>query len=154
MAIVLRQEVIDIVSSAETVKILATVDEKKVPYAEEISFAEIRPDGKIQFLELLETARSYKNFTRSLWFGEPITITLIGSDKTSYRIVGIPEQIKVCGDEFEENYRKVRKELGDVDLAAVCIIDPISAEEITLRKKVKEQDEAHPVFKHLDRIAK
>ena len=154
MAIKLSKEVIDLINKKGSVKILATIDEQGIAQADEKEYLEVTKDGYIRYLELLETARSYKNFTRSLWFNQKISITIIGENKESYKIIGRPDRIYVCGEAYEEQYKRIRNELGDVDLAAICIVEPEEIYDVTLSRNILTQDIEYPIFKHLDRILK
>ena len=154
MAIKLSKEVIDLINKKGSVKILATIDEQGIAQADEKEYLEVTKDGYIRYLELLETARSYKNFTRSLWFNQKISITIIGENKESYKIIGKPDRIYVSGDVYEEQYKWIRNELGDVDLAAICIVEPEEIYDVTLSRNILTQDIEYPIFKHLDRILK
>ena len=154
MAVELMKEAADLIKLKGTVKILATVDENGIAHADEKNFLEVTEDGNITYPELLETSRSYKNFTRSLWFNRKISVTIIGENGENYKINGRPEKILVCGDLFEEQYKSIRKKLGDVDLAAVCIIKPEEITDVTLSKEILNQGTDKPIFKHLDRLLK
>jgi len=154
MAIKLSKEVIDLINKKGSVKILATIDEQGIAQADEKEYLEVTKDGYIRYLELLETARSYKNFTRSLWFNQKISITIIGENKESYKIIGKPDRIYVSGDVYEEQYKWIRNDLGDVDLAAICIVEPEEIYDVTLSRNILTQDIEYPIFKHLDRILK
>ena len=154
MAIKLSKDVIDLINKKGSVKILATIDEQGIAQADEKEYLEVTKDGYIRYLELLETARSYKNFTRSLWFNQKISITIIGENKESYKIIGKPDRIYVSGDVYEEQYKWIRNDLGDVDLAAICIVEPEEIYDVTLSRNILTQDIEYPIFKHLDRILK
>ncbi len=154
MAAVLKKEIIDLINEKSTVKILATTDADGLPRGDVKEYLTVNTEGKLQYLELLETARSYKNFTRSLWFDQKISVTILGENKESYLIIGKPEKIHISGELYEEQYNYIREYLGDVDLAAVCIIEPLSILDTTLAKNMLEQDAKRPVFRHLDRLIK
>lgn len=154
MVAVLNRDLIDLINKRNTIKILATTDEDGLARAEWKEYLTVNEEGKLQYLELLETARSYKNFVRSLWFDKNISITLLGENQESYLIIGKPEKIHISGELFEEQYIYIREELGDVDLAAVCVIEPISIFDTTLAKRIQSQDSDKPIFRHLDRLIK
>ena len=154
MGIELLEKAAKVISAQSSVKVLATVDSQGLAYAEEKEFLELTKEGNIIFLELLETSRTYKNFTRSLWFNKNISLTVIGEDKTSYRIIGKPVRILVNGAQYESYYKQVRELLGDVDLAAICVLEPVDVSDITLLNEIKKQDKELPIFIHLDRLLK
>jgi hypothetical protein len=42
---------------------------------------------------------------------------------------------------FEIYYKQLRDQLGEVDLAAICVIDPLEIQDITLSNSIELQDE-------------
>lgn len=154
MTLQLLREVTELLNDEESVKVLSTVGEDGFPHAVVKQSIQINEDGLIEYLELLESSQSYKNFTRSLWFNGRVSVTVKGNGGLSYQIKGRPLRIAVCGPVFEKHYTSIREKLGDVDLAAVCVIDPEEVLEQSYRVRLHEQETDRPIFKHLDRLAK
>jgi hypothetical protein len=154
MAIQLEKEVIELLADKDTVKILTTIDNKGVPHTVIKQSLHLGEDGNLIHRELLESSQTNKNLVRSIWFNHKVAITLKGTDGRSYQIKGKPIRAIISGPVFQEQYLQVRERLGDVDLAAVWIIEPeeIRNETYFVRKNQEEAD--HPYFKHLDRLAK
>lgn len=152
MTVELNKEIIELLNN-DAITVLAMVDENGQPHSFQKTMR-VLENGKLAYLELTESSKSYKNFTRSLWFNQKISITVVGGDGGSWRITGKPEKIIISGPFFEQNYKNIRQKLGDVDLAAICIIEP---EEITNESFLylfQEQEKQQPIFKHLDRLIK
>jgi hypothetical protein len=154
MAVEMSREIIDIMNNPESLKILATVNEQNVPHAVVKQTIRIAENSEIEYLELLESSTTYKNFVHSLWFHHPVAITVKGPGNTSFQIQGQPKKVIISGPVFEQNYVAIRQKLGDVDLAAVCIIEPISVADQTFAVRFADQEKSRPFFKHLDRLAK
>ncbi len=154
MAVKLEKDIIELVNSPETLKILATVDENNVPHAAFKGSLHVNEEGNLEFLELLESSTTYRNFTRSLWYEGKVAVTFKGADNRSFQIKGRPEKIVISGPVFEKNYIRLRERRGDVELAAVCIIKPEEVSGWPAVNRFAEQESKRPFFKHLDRLAK
>lgn len=65
-------------------------------------------------------------------------------------------RIQICLEfrrtEFEAAYRKVQEERGNIDLSAVWIIEPVEIIDKSFEKRRLEEEEAHPILKHVDRL--
>jgi len=148
------KEVIELLNDRETVKVLATTDEKGIPHAVFKQSFCLGEDGSLIYLELLESSQSNKNMVRSIWFHRRVAILLKGKNGLSYQVKGRPIKAVISGPLFQKHYAALRESLGDVDLAAVWIIEPeeVINESYSVRKSREEA--AHPCFKHLDRLAK
>lgn len=154
MATEIPQQLIDLINDDNTIKVLATVNEQGHPYSAAKPFMQVLEQGYLAYLELLESSRSYKNFTWSLWYKQKVSITVIGNKGENWQIQGKPEKIIISGLVFEHYYRSVRKQLGDVDLAAVCLIKPGLLINESFSYQFAQQEQRQPIFKHLDRLAK
>ncbi|HOV26381.1 MAG TPA: pyridoxamine 5'-phosphate oxidase family protein [Pseudobacteroides sp.] len=150
----INKEIKEIINHKDTVKVLVTLNEDGLPHAVVKQSIRFSDEGKIVYLELLESSKSYKNFTRSLWFNQKVVISISGKNGKSYQIKGTPEKILISGPIFEKYYINVREQLGDVDLAAVCIIDPEELKDESYAARFSEQESRQPIFKHLDRLAR
>ncbi|MFZ1642282.1 MAG: pyridoxamine 5'-phosphate oxidase family protein [Candidatus Contendobacter sp.] len=154
MTFELHQELIDLINDYGTIKVLATVDEKGQPHSVVKQFMHVLENGNFVYLELLESSRSYKNFTRSLWYNQRVSITVVGGKGEHWQIKGKPEKIIISGPVFERYYKYARKRLGDVDLAAVCIVEPEELVNESFYYCFEQQENQQPIFKHLDRLVK
>lgn len=154
MAIHLDNDVKELLRDAETIKVVATTDEHGVPHAVIKQSLHLGDDGNLVYLELLESSRTNKNLLRSLWFNRKVSVALKGKEKKSYQIIGTAERVIITGPVFERYYLDLRKRLGDVDLAAVWIIKPEKVINQNFGLRRKQEEALHPVFNHLDRIAR
>jgi len=154
MAIQLNEEVIGLLVDKETVKILATTDEQGTPHTVIKQSIHLGEDGNLVYLELLESSQTNKNMTRSIWFKRKVAITLNGKDGRSYQIKGRPIRAIISGPLFQETYINTRERLGDVDLAAIWIIEPEEVRNESFFVRQAEEESIRPYFKHLDRLAK
>jgi len=109
-------------------------------------------DGDIQFFELIETSQTNKNLTYSLWFGKEVAINVIGEDKTSFQIKGVPVRAIVSGTEFQEAYVALQDRFGkDRDLSTIWIIRPTAVQEETFAARQAQERDKYPLVGHLDR---
>lgn len=154
MAVELDREIVELLEDNETVTVLATSDAKGNPHAVANQSFQLGADGKLIYLELLESSQTNKDLVRSIWFGRKVALALKGRDGRSFQIKGSPVKALVSGPAFQKHYVEVRKKLGDVDLAAVWIIEPeeVLNESYPVRKAHEEA--TRPYFSHLDRLAK
>ena len=154
MPILINKEVKELLSDKETLKVLATTDASGVPHAVIKQSLFLNENGQLAYLELIESSKTNKNLVASIWFNQKVSIVLKGKDGQSYEIIGTPVRALVTGPVFQKHYVEVRQKLGDVDLAAVWIINPESVRNQSFVVRRDEEDIRHPTFKHLDRIAK
>lgn len=154
MAIELSENIKLLLRDAATVKVFATTDptgEVHVVFKDYISVDE---EGRLYVLELLESSQTNRNLVHSLWFNRKVSVGLRGKNNESYEIKALPRQCIITGPVFELYYRFVRDNLGDFDLAAVWFLNPEEVRNETLEVRYEEETKAHPLFLHLDRIAK
>jgi len=112
----------------------------------------VNGNGDIQFFELIETSQTNKNLTYSLWFGKEVAINVIGDDRTSFQIKGVPVRAIISGAEFQEAYVDVQNRRGkDYDLSTIWIIRPTQIEEETFAARQAEERAKYPLVGHLDR---
>ncbi|MBI1920990.1 MAG: pyridoxamine 5'-phosphate oxidase family protein [Geobacter sp.] len=154
MSAQLTNEIIDLLKDKETTKVLATLDADGFPHAVVKQSLQPGEDGNILYLELLESSRTNKNLVRSIWFDRKVAIALKGKDGRSWQIKGKPVKTHITGPLFQKHYTAVRKRLGDVDLAAVWVIEPEEVIEETFAARRAEEERKHPLFTHLDRLAR
>lgn len=154
MATKLNKEIIALLASADATKVLATVNEQGFPHAAAKPYILAGDDGNLLYLELVESSSTQKNLVRSIWFDRKVSISVSDNSGRSWQIKGRPVKTLITGPLFLHHYRDVRERLGDVDLSAVWVIEPeeIINENISVRHS--EEELAHPVFRHLDRLVK
>lgn len=154
MAVELTKEIIGILAESDTTKVLATLDADGFPHAVVKQSLQPGEDGTILYLELLESSRTNKNLVRSIWYDRSVAIALKGKDGRSWQIKGKPVKTHITGPLFQKHYSAVRERLGDVDLAAVWVIEPEEIINETFAVRREEEERNHPFFTHLDRLAK
>lgn len=136
----------------DTVAVLATINNDGTPHTALLESARLTENGALEYLELLESSRGYRNLTASLWFNKTVSVLVSTPDGTRFQIIGVPDRITVCGAYFEDRYRQIREKRGDVDLAAVCSIKILEIEDDSFAVKFAQQESVRPFYKHLDRI--
>lgn len=148
----LRKRIGTLLAESGTIATIATLDETGAPQSVPTPFLKQDESGRLLHLELLETSTTHRNLLRSIWFERPVSVTLSGRDGELLVISGLPYKALVSGRIFTACYREVRSLMGDVDLAAVWLIEPHTLrDESYLVRKVKEEA-AHPFYQHLDRL--
>ncbi|MDR1367098.1 MAG: pyridoxamine 5'-phosphate oxidase family protein [Candidatus Accumulibacter sp.] len=154
MNAILSAETIELINDPETVKVLATVDAKGNPHAVVKKSLHAASDGTIHLLEILEASASQRNLTASLWFERCVAVLLFHGDGRQVQIKGKPVHCHVSGPLFLDHYARLRERLGDVDLSGVWVIEPDEVIDESYAARKDWQQSEHPVFIHLDRIAK
>lgn len=152
MAIQLTRRIIDLIEDNETTKVLATLDAEGFPHAVVKQSVHSGDDGNLLYLELLESSLTNRNLVRSIWFNQKVSVALWGKDGQSYQIKGKPVKTHITGPLFQKHYLAVRERLGDVDLAAVWEIEPEEVIDESFARRRSEEEAAHPLFLHLDRL--
>lgn len=146
-------EILNRINEKESVKILVTVDENNLPHP--VVKDSLHSDGEhIIYTEYIESSRTNRHMTKSLWFDKPVSILLLTNDERSYKITAQPHRAIVNGKEFQKYYEAVQKQHGDFDLSTVWILKPLEIIEQSLQKRVDEENVKRPYFLHLDRLAK
>jgi predicted pyridoxine 5'-phosphate oxidase superfamily flavin-nucleotide-binding protein len=153
MAVQLTQDIIDLIEDKETTKVLATLDADGFPHAVVKQSLQPGEDGTLLYLELLESSLTNRNLVRSIWFNQKVSIALTGKNGQSYQIKGKPVKTHITGPVFQKHYLAVRERFGDVDLAAVWVIEPEEITDESFARRKAEEEAAHPLFRHLDRLA-
>lgn len=151
MAVKITQTIKDLFEDPKSRKVLATVDREGNPHAVFKDSLNVTEAGYLTYWELIETSRTNKNMVYSIWFHKPVTVS-VTDGTTGYQIKGIPYRSIIAGKEFEKEYRKVQELYGNVDLSAVWLIEPVEIVEETLEKRRTEEEEKHPILRHLDRL--
>jgi Pyridoxamine 5'-phosphate oxidase len=154
MATKLSKEIIALFGSDDSTKVLATINEQGYPHAAAKPFIRVDDDGNLLYLELVESSHTQKNLVRSIWFDQKVSISISDNNGQSWQIKGKPVKTLITGPVFLHHYSDVRNRLGDVDLSAVWVIEPEEVINENLAVRHAEEELAHPVFRHLDRLAK
>lgn len=154
MAAQLSKEVVELIENRETAKVLATLDEQGFPHVVVKQSIQVGADGNLHYLELLESSRTNRNLVRSIWFDRPVAVAVQGKNGRSFQIKGKPIKAHITGPLFQQHYAAVRQRLGDVDLAAVWVIEPHEVIDESFETRQKQEETRRPYFKHLDRLAK
>ena len=152
MAVKLNAQIVSALSDPETVKVLAGTDVTGVPHVAFKDSLRLRGDGNLEYDEIIESSDTNKSMVASIWFGKTVAVALLTRDRRSFLIKGKAARAIISGQEFRERYTAVRKQLGDVDLSTVWVIEPLFEREDTLEKRRLEEEEAHPLLRHVDRL--
>ena len=150
----LNEEIIALFNSSDSTKAIATVDNHGAPHVAVKPFIYVDERGKLLYLELVEASRTQKNLVRSIWFDKKVSVSVSGPNGQSWQIKGKPIKALVTGDLFLHHYKVVREKLGDIDLSAVWVIEPEEIINENILVRYAEEELAHPVFRHLDRLLK
>jgi hypothetical protein len=154
MASNLNPEVAALLSRSGTLNVLTTVDDRGMPHTVPVASLRVGEDGNLVLLELLESSRTSRNLIRSLWYDRPVSVLIVGSNRETYQIHGLPLKTYVSGPVYQREYVAIRKRLGDVDLAAVWIIRPDQIHDESHIARQRQERDLHPFFAHLDRLVK
>lgn len=148
MAVQLSKEVQEILNNPDSIKVLATTDSEGTPHVVFKGSLRFNEEGYIEYLEFIESSQTNKNMVHSIWFHKTVSINVRYEGK-SFQIKGVPYRALIAGKDFELRYNRVRDEKG-IDLSTVWLIEPLEVIEETFNKRRLEEEEAHPILKHLD----
>lgn len=148
----LLQRVGGLLAEAGTIATIATIDEHGAPQSVPTPFLQLDEAGRFVHLELLETSSTHRNLLGSIWFDRPVSVTLSGRNDEVLVISGRVYKALVSGLRFSRFYRKVRSQLGDADLAAVWLIEPLKIHDETYQVRKAQEETFHPFYFHLDRL--
>jgi hypothetical protein len=154
MATILSKEIMALFSNNDSTKVLATVNSQGFPHAATKPFIKVNDDGNLLYLELVESSNTQKNLVSSIWFNQKVSISVSDTSGKSWQIKGRPVKTLITGPVFQYHYSDVREQLGDVDLSAVWVIEPEEVVNENIFVRHAEEEKAHPLFRHLDRLAK
>jgi hypothetical protein len=154
MIVMLNEEIRAALTAPDTVKVVAGIDARGKPHVAFKNSLRPRPDGAIEYDEIIESSDMNKVLTNAIWFDKSIAVSLLTKSGRSFLIRGKVVKAIVSGHEFRERYTAVRERLGDVDLSTVWVIAPEFAREDTLEKRRVEEEAAHPLLRHVDRLVK
>lgn len=153
MAVELSEEVKNALRDPGSVKVLASVDRDGRPYVVAKGSLSVDEEGRLYYLELLESSATNKNLIRSLWYDQWVAVNVITKDGRSYQIRGVPVKTLVAGRIYEAYYQKVQSQNPQNDLAAVYYIEPEEIREQTYQLRKEQEERKHPLYIHLDRLA-
>lgn len=154
MSIALSAAVAGLIDDPTAAKVLVTTDESGTPHAAVTDFLQTAGDGTILYLEPLESSASNRNLVRSIWYDRKVAIALRGADGRSFQIKGRPVRTHVAGPVFQRHYVALQERHGDIDLAAVWVIQPEAVHDEEFGRAKAHEEATRPFFRHLDRIAK
>jgi uncharacterized protein len=154
MASLMTETIRELFAHPDSTKVLATVDEHGIPHVVVKQSLQVDESGNLLFLELLESSRTNRNLVRSIWYDRTVAVSIQGLSGASYQIKGKPVKAHITGPVFLKHYQEVRERLGDVELAAVWVIEPEEVTDESFAVRQAEEAEKHPLFRHLDRLAR
>lgn len=154
MATKLSNELKALLDDDTSTKVIATVNEQGFPHAAAKPFIRVDDDGNLLYLELVESSNTQKNLVRSIWFNQKVAVSVSNGAEQSWQVKGKPVKTHITGPLFLKHYRELRQQLGDVDLSAIWVIEPEEVTNESFRVRQAEEEAAHPLFKHLDRLVK
>lgn len=149
----INNEVKNYLESKDSTVVLATVDVEGTPHAVSKSTFQVVNDMQIRYLELFEGSRTSKNMTRSLWFNDLVSISVVNGKK-NYQIKGVPFKYIVAGNEYEKMYDSVQESGLNDDLAGIYYINVVDVIDQSVELQNKKQKNLHPLYMHLDKIRK
>jgi hypothetical protein len=115
----------------------------------------VHQDGRLAYYELLETSQMQKNLVYSLWFQQPVSVTVIDKEGRSYHLTGKIYRAWISGRDFEEEYKKTLEELGgEADLSTIWLIDVEDFQETSYETRREIENKEHPYLMHWDHIYK
>lgn len=154
MSIELKKEIIEAFENKSTLKALATTDKNGLPYVVYKGSFHINEDGNIELYEILESSQTNSNLVYSIWFDKTASMNLFTEDRKSYQIRLKPIRSITSGKYFEAAYNSLREGGKDIDLGAIWQFEAVDIKEETFAVRVKEDEEAYPLLKHVDRLLK
>lgn len=153
MPATLSPDVIALLDSDDTIKLVATVDAGGAPDVVEAPTLHYGGDGAIHLLEFFEASTLARNLTHAIWFSGPVSIALRGGNGARVQIKGRPVKVHITGALYQRHYIRARERFGDVDLAGVWVIEPDEVIDERFEATRAREEAVHPDFVHLDRIA-
>lgn len=154
MNTVITEEIKKLIEDKESVKVLATVGKEGNPHVVVKGSIFVNEDGNLEYLELLEGSKTNKNLLYSLWFEKDVEVNVITRDGRSLLIAGRPVKNIFTGHEYQEKYEEAQKRDPENDLSSLWIIEPYKIVDETYQVRRTEEAEIHPIYAHLDRLAK
>jgi hypothetical protein len=150
--VALDPRLVKLIGDKNSLKAIATSDGAGVPHVAFDPWIELTGNSELVHLEFHLDSTSSRNMIQSLWFDHSVSIAIGGLQGQAWRLTGIPVKAHVCGQTFQHYYAKVRDKLGDVDLAAVYLIRIVNVQDESVVQRQRQEDAAHPFYRHLDRL--
>lgn len=154
MAVELTNEIKEALSNPKTLKILGTVDKNGVPHITYKGSLHINEEGNLEHYELLESSQTNANLVATIWFDKKAAVNLLTEERQSYQLLVRPIRSITAGRYFESVYKKLRSNGRDIDLGAIWQFEVLEIRNETSAVRIKEDEEAYPILKHLDRLAR
>ena len=151
MSSVLSEEIVALINDPESEKVLGTVGPDGEPHVVFKGSLRANKEGLLEFYELIETSITNRNLVYSLWFNKIVTVN-IRRGKESIQIKTIAERVLTAGAEYEAVYSKLREDGRDIDLSGIWKLEPKEIRIQTFETRWEEEDAAHPILRHLDRL--
>jgi hypothetical protein len=145
-------EVLALLNSADCTKILCCAGDEGTPHPV-VKDSLRSAGGNILYFEFIESSKTNRYMTRSLWFDKKVTVLAI-TGKKSFSITARPVRAIVSGKDFQVFYREAAEKYGGMDLSTVWVLKPEEITEQTLQKRADEEARNRPYFIHLDRLKK
>lgn len=149
---IISEDIKIILNDYGTKKVIATVNEEGIVHVTFKNMIFIDPNDTIILLEILEKSITNQNLVYSIWFNKTVAINFLSRDGKSFHVQALPKRAIVSGKEFEEYYKMVQKQMGDVDLSTVWLFEILEVKENTLTKQIEEHKIKYPIINHLDRL--
>lgn len=143
-----------LLAAPHALRVLATCGVDGSPHAVLAPALEVDAEGRILYLEPLESSRTQRDLVAAIWFDRPAVVVVVGEDGTTWRISGRVRKAHVTGALFRERYERLRAEEPGTDLAAVWEIEPREITDESAATLGRRQEAGRPFFTHLDRIAR
>lgn len=139
MGIKLEEKLINIINSKSTIKALATVDKNGVPHVTYKGSFQFRNDGTIEFYEIIDTSVTNQNLIASIGFDKVVAVNFLSEEKESYQIKAKIKEAITSGQEFKKANQAIQKRFGDIDIAAVWILEPVEFREENFSKRREDK---------------
>ena len=150
----LWNEALGALRDKEAIKVIATVDESGTPHVTPKATIEVDEQGKVYFVELIESSRTGRNLVRALWRNQTVSVLVIAPSGAVLQCKGTPVRSLITGEIFRQAYLKAVSEYPGADPAAVWEIELTEITDQSWKKRIEEEGVKHPYFLHLDRIAR
>lgn len=147
-------DVVSLLASPGTAKVLATTGEDGTPH---LTFSDdfyVAEDGRLLYLEFEEYSATNRNLVRSIWFSKRLTVQLRSAEGRAFQLHGVPWKALIGGPLYEQYYVLGRQQGRPTGLSTVWVInvDHVSDETPAVRA-LRDGDGRIPLV-HLDSIAR
>ncbi|AEF86096.1 hypothetical protein TREPR_0167 [Treponema primitia ZAS-2] len=149
---ILTREIIDLIQSDKSIKIIATTDEQGSPHAVAREDFLVLDDGLIVFAEWRESSRTNSNLVRAIYFGNYVSLSVFNDRGHSFQIKVKPVRFDFYSPLFKQFFAAIRKKRGDdSDITGLWYLAPVDIRNENPEIRKKEEDVLHPHFRYLDR---